>query len=291
MTLLWLGGLVFLGMIVLLLVLRHRTESEPPQRKPAPPGKNRAPIPAAVRLTASGRTDTGVKRATNEDTFILNLRRRVFGVFDGMGGMAAGETASTTASEALDEAGDPDAGKAAVTGTLRDWVLGAINNANFRVWSKAQNEPGLKGMGTTAVIAAVDQSGQTEIVAAGDSRAYLVRRGTIRQLTQDDDLASVLLRAGTITPEQHAKHPFRHHLARFLGNQDRLTAQQISLDLEPGDILLLCTDGLIRVLGDEQILEILLNTASAEEAVSELIDKTIGGGAPDNVTVIVVKAD
>lgn len=225
----------------------------------------------------------GKKRKNNEDDFFIDAARRVYAAFDGMGGKAAGEVASLTAKESFAASG-------ATRDSLpaREWMKTAVESANQAVFRRSLEDPAFRGMGTTLVAAAIEVDGLAVMASSGDSRAYLFRDGKLSRLTQDDDLASVLLRAGLIKESEHEKHPYRHVLARYLGQEENAQASFLSLQLRRGDLLLLCTDGLNRVLPDIEIESLLNSERNPETACRTLVERTLAGGAPDNIAVVLV---
>jgi protein phosphatase len=227
-------------------------------------------------------SDVGLLREGNEDAAFAG--RHLLAVADGMGGHAAGEVASAAviaALEQLDElgvnAGDPQE-------ALREAVEEA--NDNLRLMVAADSD--LHGMGTT-VTAVLSDGAYAWLAHVGDSRAYLLREGTLRQLTRDHTFVQQLVDEGRLAPEDASSHPQRNYITRALDGREGIDVDLERLDLAPGDRLLLCSDGLSGVVSDESIAEVL-NGTTPDEAVHRLIDLALRGGGPDNVTCIVADA-
>jgi protein phosphatase len=224
-------------------------------------------------------SDVGLLREGNEDAAFAG--RRLLAVADGMGGHAAGEVASAAviaALEQLDElgvnAGDPEE-------ALNEAITEA--NAHLRDMVAADNE--LHGMGTTVTALLMDGD-QAWLVHVGDSRAYLLRDGALRQITRDHTFVQQLVDEGRIAPEDASTHPQRNYITRALDGREGIEADVQRLDVRPGDRLLVCSDGLSGVVSDESLAEVLTGS-TPDEAVQRLVDLALRGGAPDNVTCIV----
>ncbi len=237
------------------------------------------------RILAAGDTHVGQVRDGNEDSFVV--ADSVFAVADGMGGHLAGEVASEAALEpvrALDGQVFPD-GDAAVS-ALRD----AVVTANRTVSGMAHDEPTYRGMGTT-LTAALLEGRRLHLAHVGDSRAYLLRDGRLRQLTDDHTLVQHLVDEGQISREQAANHPQRSVITRAIGVGDDIEVDTISLDLAAHDVLLLCSDGLTGVVDDDELAEELSGADDPEAVVARLIERANDGGGPDNITVVVLRYD
>lgn len=236
-------------------------------------------MPPAM-IDSWGLSHTGHVRANNEDSYKLVPEAGFFVVADGMGGAAAGERASEIAVDVLcDEA--REAGEAFDAAA----VAGAVELANRRIRLEAVNDPALAGMGTT-VTAAVVRDGKAQIVNAGDSRAYRLSGGRLECLTTDHTWLNEVVPA--IEPDQAKQHPYRHVLTKAVGAEDAVGADTVEAEFGPGDILLLCSDGLHGVLSPEDIAGALAGGASLQEKAEALVAGTLARGAPDNVTVVLV---
>ncbi|WP_052664912.1 Stp1/IreP family PP2C-type Ser/Thr phosphatase [Nitriliruptor alkaliphilus] len=232
---------------------------------------------------ASGMTDVGRVREANEDAFLVG--ESIVAVADGMGGHLAGEVASATALEpvkALDGRAFED-GPAAIN-ALRDAVI----EANATVSRMAEEEPTYRGMGTT-LTAALLEGRRLHLAHVGDSRAYLLRGDRFSQLTDDHTLVQHLVDEGQITREEAATHPQRSIITRAIGVSPEVDVDALSLELDPGDQLLLCSDGLTGVVEDDAIARMLAARDDPDETLKRLIDAANAGGGPDNVTAVLLR--
>ncbi|MCU4186117.1 Stp1/IreP family PP2C-type Ser/Thr phosphatase [Acidiferrimicrobium sp. IK] len=234
-------------------------------------------------LRAGAATDTGLVRANNQDQLLL--ADSLYAVADGMGGHAAGEVASDTAVKALEAAWS--AGAAHDPGAL----AAAAKEANRKVWQTAQSDPELRGMGTTLVAVALTGSGDNQelaVVNVGDSRVYLLRDGELEQLTVDHSLVAELVAEGQLRAEEAEFHPQRHVLTRALGVDSDVPVDLLTVAPFKGDRLLLCSDGLIREVKDNQVASVLRRLSDPTEAAKELVAEAKLRGGSDNITVVVV---
>jgi protein phosphatase len=237
-----------------------------------------------MRLSSFAGSDVGRLRSGNEDSYFCG--RTVFAVADGLGGHQGGEVASAAAVEplaALDGRGFAEAAEAA------EALAGAIREANAAILERAAGDPGLWGMGTTLTAAALAEAGRLQLAHVGDSRAYLLRDGTLEQLTVDHTVVGELVRRGRLTPEQAAVHPERSILTRAVGLDPTVPVDLPDpLELRAGDQVLLCSDGLTEAVGDPDIATILAGAAGGDAACRSLIDAANGAGGPDNITVVLL---
>lgn len=228
-------------------------------------------------LTSFGsRTDIGCLRDHNEDSLVVTPP--LFAVADGMGGHAAGEVASEIAVRVLSELAPehPD-GEA----------LGrAIEEANRAVIQAAHEGRGRQGMGTT-MTAAMLEGERLVIAQVGDSRAYLLHQGKLQQLTRDHSLMADMIEAGQLTPEEARTHPQRSVITRALGSDVHLHPDIYEINVETGDRLLVCSDGLSGMVFDDQIESTLRRVQDPQRCASQLVNEAIAAGGHDNVTVIV----
>jgi serine/threonine protein phosphatase PrpC len=221
-------------------------------------------------------TDPGRRRRRNEDAFVLEPP--LFAVADGMGGAQAGEIASRIAASVLRDSA-ADSGEAAVV-TL-------IQEANRRVYEAAATDEARSGMGTT-ITAALVEDGTVRIGHVGDSRAYRVRDGRLEQLTEDHSLVAELVRSGRLSPEEADIHPQRSVITRALGTDPDVDVDTFSVETRPGDVFMLCSDGLTSMVDDQSILDIVeQHRSSLELAARKLVDAANRGGGEDNITVVV----
>ena len=237
-----------------------------------------------LKLEAAGRTDVGQVRTTNEDAFGYCVEDGVFALCDGMGGAAAGEVASRIAVDTLIErlcASRSPEGR-------RKVLEEAIATANHRVHSRAEQDIALRGMGTTLVALAI--GGDHALIGhVGDSRCYLFRNGSLIRKTLDHSLVDEQVRLGQLTQDEADHSPLRNVITRAIGTQVSVSADIAELDLNPGDILLLCSDGLTRELSDDRIAALLGEGANLDELCSRLIDTAKAAGGRDNITAILVR--
>jgi PPM family protein phosphatase len=237
-----------------------------------------------MNISAHGETHTGLVRSENEDGFYCG--RQVFAVADGLGGHAAGEIASRLVIAALAEFDRADVACQDMPTALRR----AIDRANQRLLTDAVAHPEREGMGTTVTALAVCER-EAHVAHVGDSRCYLLRRREgLRQVTTDHTVVAEAVATGALTWDQAEVHPARGILSRVLG----VDAVHVDLYgpfvLDPGDRMLVCSDGLTAVLDDGELTRILLSAATPKEACGQLVRATLDSGAPDNVTVVVVDA-
>ena len=222
------------------------------------------------------RTDVGCVRETNEDSLIV--KPPLFVVADGMGGHAAGEVASEICVKTIEEYA-PDHPDAEALGA-------AVEEANRAIINAALTGEGRAGMGTTCTAAMVE--GERLVIAqVGDSRAYLLHGGQLIQLTRDHSLMANMIEAGQITAEEARYHPNRSVITRALGNDPDMVADLYEINVEAGDRLLLCSDGLSSMITDAEIKNVMLSTSDPQRCAARLVNEAIGAGGADNVTVIV----
>jgi len=237
-----------------------------------------------LKLEAAGRTDVGQVRTTNEDAFGYCVEDGVFALCDGMGGAAAGEVASRIAVDTLIERLCAESSQE----TRRKVLQEAIADANERVHSRAENDITLRGMGTTLVALAIG-GGHALIGHVGDSRCYLFRAGELIRKTLDHSLVDEQVRLGQLTQNEAEHSPLRNVITRAIGTQISVAADIGELDLNPGDILLLCSDGLTREIPDDRIAALLAVQGGLDELCARLIDAAKTAGGHDNITCILVK--
>jgi len=247
----------------------------------------------ALGIDVGFSTDTGRVRQRNEDNFFvcdpavhdIANRGLLFAVADGMGGHQGGQTASALAVEVLLEfySGPSSAEEHPV-----DFVAALIDRANDTIFARATGDPDLTRMGTTLTACHLAGRRHLTLFHIGDSRALLLRKGILRQLTNDHSLVADQLRAGIITPEEAACHPARNVITRALGTRRSVNADVYSEELEPGDRLLVCCDGLHGVVPPGELVELLLSSETSEKACKRLTDRANELGGPDNITMVVL---
>jgi PPM family protein phosphatase len=231
---------------------------------------------ARLGQTAS-MTDTGRRRRHNEDAFVSEPP--LFAVADGMGGAQAGELASSLAAAALTELQQHPGGG-------EERVDELIQQANRRVYERQSQDASASGMGTTMTVALVGD-GQVAIGHVGDSRAYRIRDGSLEQLTEDHSLVAELVRSGKLSPEEAEAHPQRSVITRALGTDPDVDVDTFSIETRPGDLFLICSDGLTSMVDDETILsEVARNRGDLQGAAKALVRAANKGGGEDNITVV-----
>jgi serine/threonine protein phosphatase PrpC len=235
-------------------------------------------------LEAFGLSDPGCVRPNNEDYFISDSESGIFVLADGMGGANGGEFASRLGAERLYEIllNSPAADG---TGVLEQ----AFAEANTTVREFARENPALDGMGTTLVVARRIRDAVFEVGSVGDSRAYLVSGGQLTLVTEDQTwLAEVGSQLG-LSDEALKKHPMRHVLTMAIGSSEELRVFSRSIEMSPGDQLLLCCDGLHGVLADRTLSDTLASSETLPEKCRHLIEAAKAAGGPDNITVVLVQ--
>ena len=228
-------------------------------------------------------SDTGRRRRHNEDSYIC--KPPLFAVADGMGGAQAGEVASGLAAGVLGEA-DADLGGG------EERIAALIQEANRRVFQRSNEDAATSGMGTTMTVALVDSAAGTIALGhVGDSRAYRVRGGRLEQLTDDHSLVGELTRSGKLSAEEAVTHPQRSVITRALGTEPDVDVDTFTVEAEPDDVYLLCSDGLTDMISDDEILALVDGSADLEGAARGLIDAANAGGGEDNITVVLFQID
>ena len=249
----------------------------------------RAEIPVEGRLGADAvsgsnefiswgaRSDVGLVRGHNEDSFLL--RAPLFMVSDGMGGHAAGEVASSIAVETVGEQ---------APGTADDVLLGAaVESANMIVIEASEQGIGKPGMGCTAT-AVLIEGNRMAVAHVGDSRAYVLRQGTLVRITHDHSYVEELVDSGQITADEARTHPSRSIITRALGSDPDMYADHFSLEVNDGDRVILCSDGLSSMISDAEIESLAVSSATPQQAADNLVAAALTAGGSDNVTVVVV---
>ena len=236
-----------------------------------------------------GTTNRGVVREENQDAFqieALSAQHMFAVVCDGMGGARAGRVASTLAVDAFVErfttlwAEDMSRPK--------DILLCAATAANEQVHDKSVHDPACFGMGTT-MVALYLSDGHAIVLNEGDSRAYHIKPDSIMQITQDHSLVEDLVRRGELTPDQARVHPHKNLITRALGAEADLHADLFEFDVNSGEFIVMCSDGLSNLVSEQEILYEVLFGGSEEECCKRLLEIAINRGAPDNVTVVLAK--
>jgi protein phosphatase len=227
------------------------------------------------------KTDTGRQRRDNEDNAFV--RAPLFVVADGMGGAQAGEVASQLAVEEFHEA-LPDEGSA------EERLTNRIRAANRRIYDLSRTQHEHAGMGTTLTAVYLDDD-HLAVAHVGDSRAYIFRDGELTRLTQDHSLVEELVRQGKLTEEQAAEHPQRSIITRALGIEGEVEVDTWSYPMRAGDVVLLCSDGLTSMIGEQQIAKILSGETNLDRAADGLIGAANDAGGRDNITVVLFRLE
>jgi PPM family protein phosphatase len=230
-----------------------------------------------MRIDIGSATDIGRVRERNEDAILVSPP--LFVVADGMGGHRGGDVASHIAVETMEELEGEDGGSLAEH----------VRRANRAVWDRSSEDQGLTGMGTTLTAARIDGD-SVALAHVGDSRAYLLRDGTLRQLTDDHTLVARMVRAGEITEEEAEVHPHKNVMTRALGTEETVEVDEDAVALEDGDRLLLCSDGLTGMVTEDQIQAILEANPDPQTAAERLVRSANRAGGVDNISVVVLAA-
>lgn len=252
---------------------------------------------SSARVLACGETNVGMKRTHNEDNFCVNDDDRLYIVADGMGGHASGEVASQMSIDTLRDffratSADPEATWPYKMDKSRGYeenrLITSIKLANLRIYEAAQRDAKLRGMGTTlAGILVIDDG--VLVAHVGDSRVYRIRDGELEQLTEDHSLLNDYIKMKKLTEEEIANFPHKNVIVRALGMKDSVKVDT-SLDRpKPGDVYVLCSDGLCGPVSDEEIREICVANQDLKSACTKLIERANSNGGPDNITVVLAK--
>lgn len=239
------------------------------------------------------RTDPGLARENNEDSVTFDEPTRLAILADGMGGYNAGEIASGMATTFIrSELGRwlAQAGRQANAREVRRAMEICVDNANRSIFNAANSNPQYSGMGTTLVVG-VFQDGRLLLGHIGDSRCYRLRGGELAQITKDHSLLQEQMDAGLITPEQAAVSTNKNLVTRALGVEDAVLLEVNEHRVDPGDIYLMCSDGLSDMVDDAGIARILQADGSLEDKVDRLVDAANGNGGRDNISVLLAQAD
>jgi protein phosphatase len=254
-----------------------------------------------MRFSHAGASDVGRKRTHNEDAFLLLPEESLYCVADGMGGHASGEVAARIAVEEMAEffrltGRDEDATWPYKLDPQKTYdenrLITGVKLANLRIHERARTDERLHGMGTTIVSAAFPREGSSALVGhVGDSRAYLWRRGDLKQLTEDHSLLAEHMKAHNLSPAEIKAFPHKNVILRALGMKPTVEVDVERLPLEVSDVLLLCSDGLSSMVPDARIVEILRGVhGDLRLGANQLVEAANAAGGLDNVTVVLVQA-
>ena len=236
------------------------------------------------------KTDRGLKRAQNQDAFnfgVVGSNAAWAVVCDGMGGSAAGNVASAGATEVFSTAMAENFKPTTEPATAQRLMVRAIDSANAAVFKAAEQKQELEGMGTT-VVACTVINGSVSIANVGDSRAYLLRNGTVTQLTTDHSVVQSMLENGQLTADEAKNHPNKNIITRAVGVAPDVTVDLYSCELQQQDILLLCTHGLTNCVSPQQLAE-FAESAPPEQLPEQLIAAALQAGGPDNITAVILR--
>ena len=251
-----------------------------------------------MKITYQALTDVGKKRKGNEDSLFVNAEQNLFVVADGMGGHAAGEVASKVAVDAINEFVVLTSGDEEIT-----WPFGldenisydgnrlktAIRFANRKVLEATREKGEYEGMATTVAAVLVDGA-SANLGHVGDSRVYLVRNGRLDQLTSDHSWVNEQIQSGVISADQARSHPLRNVVTRALGGKPDLQVDMQVHKIEPGDLLLLCSDGLTTMIPDDDIVRVVAEAgADLEKSARALVAAANARGGEDNITVLLLR--
>lgn len=230
-------------------------------------------------------SDRGLVRENNEDSYLVDLNRGLLVVCDGMGGHNGGEVASAIAVKTISQI------FAESSEELPGRLVLALEKANSAILYSAQQDPALHGMGTTATLAAFE-NGIMFVAHIGDSCLYIVQDGRLRKVTRDHTLAQQLLMEGRLKPEDMRSNPYNHILTRALGVEENVNIDSYQEKVHPGDLILLCSDGLSDKVSEGEIEEVLQETSiSLEQAAQGLLERALKYGGSDNITIILSRIE
>ena len=242
-------------------------------------------------MNAYGITDKGKVRAVNQDTFDLSVEtekdRAVLVLCDGMGGEKAGEIASSMACGRF-MTHVKEAFTAEIVPLSVDIARESAAWANLSVYDRAYTDESCSGMGTTLVAAVINGS-DAAVVNVGDSRCYWLAEGLLQQVTRDHSWVQEQVDSGTISRSEARSHPRKNLITRAVGLQRRIRSDIFRIDLRKGDMLLLCSDGLSNLLTEDEIRQVLSESISEEKMCEKFLRMALQRGAPDNVTVLVLR--
>ena len=241
-----------------------------------------------MRFSCAARTDVGVVRSGNEDSYLMAAERGLFIVADGMGGHAAGEVASDMATRIIAEQYRQARGMS--DDELMSQMIGAIRSANEAIFRRTLSEHDKRGMGTTTTVMSLLPR-RYLIGQVGDSRAYLLRGDTLSQLTKDHSYVQEQVDAGRLSPDEARVHPYANVITRCVGSSSDVIPDLYFGTLEAGDLVLLASDGLTGMLEDSDVHEIMRSAVPLEEMVDALIAGANHRGGLDNVTTILVRVE
>lgn len=245
-------------------------------------------------MIALGHTHIGMVRHTNQDVYVTQtfpgLHAALLVICDGMGGAQAGNIASSLALEKFMESVRAEIKLDMSDTYIEDMLRVAAQYANRCVHELSIDQPALRGMGTT-LVAALVQNNRAVIINIGDSRAYILRENALEQLTEDHSFVQEMVRKGQLTPEQARMHPHKNLITRAVGADAFADSDLFRCSITHADTLLLCSDGLTGMVDDPEIVQIIENAPTLQQAAHELIHRACENGGLDNITVILFRYD
>lgn len=257
-------------------------------------GLEAALLKTMLQLEVSAASHRGRVRTSNQDAYGYSVDARCFVLCDGMGGAAGGEVASQVAVEIFLERLAPDGTAAPLARRMEQ----AISAANRILFTRAQREPALHGMGTTLVAVVLDEDSRASVAHVGDSRCYLLRDQTLVRCTRDHSLVEEQVRLGKLTSAQAARSPMRHVITRAVGVRRSVLVEVQQVQAAPGDLFLLCSDGVTRELPEQRIRTLLVQHAEAatrqarnpDQSLAELlVQEAVAAGGADNATCLTIR--
>jgi PPM family protein phosphatase len=262
------------GALELARHLFESIETRPTQQRHEPAQE----VSTMTVLRTAGRTEKGPVRENNEDAIVASGCLGL--VADGMGGHPSGEVASSVVAGVI---------RAAFTGHSADELTAAIRAANWAIWDRAAAHPELEGMGTTVCALGLLEDGRLAVAHVGDSRAYLCRGGKLTQLTRDHSVTAELVERGELKDEEAPRHPHFGILTRALGMAPEIDIDATTLDVDAGDRLVLCSDGLFTELSVNEIAGIVTREMDLPSVADDLVGAAVDHGGRDNVSVVVAE--
>lgn len=267
-----------------------------PRKKHKKPRNPSSLQPVPCQVSSWAKTDVGLKREVNEDNYLADSNLDLYIVADGMGGHAGGDTAARMAVDIIRKKIRNERQSRALfnresaeneSNAILDLLQDSIRSASQRIFEASENNPALTGMGTTVTLMLVH--GRRAYVAhVGDSRLYRLRDGRFEQLTEDHSLVNEQVKAGFITAEEAQHSRFRNIITRSVGFESDVTADTLSMFMQPEDVFLLCSDGLCGMVEDEAISSILRRVQTSE-STGKLVKLANDAGGEDNITVVVLE--
>mgnify|MGYP005806815981 FL=1 len=242
-------------------------------------------------MEAAGKSVTGLLRKNNEDTiYISNEESRIKNLYivaDGMGGHKAGEVASSYSVKLFTEYINSRSDEELKPENILDTMVEGVSVCNAGLFKKSHEAEKFEGMGTTFTCAVIEKD-VLYIVHVGDSRAYVLRNGSLTQLTRDHSFVMEMLKQGRITLEEAEKHPNRNVITRAVGSEKTVLADTVIEKLSKGDMILLCSDGLSNMVSDDKILSILSGGNNINDILNTLIETANSMGGTDNISAVII---